>query len=720
MVGHLLGTVTPSQAWAILKRHARDEIAPLRLRELCRDRDRVSSLVAVYGDAGGGDHTLIVDLSRQRMTDATLNHLLCLSASQQLKDFITRVAWGQNNPRHPVQPARRNKKNAGKGEPKLHMPMFDPNNLKHFQETLKTASQQQANDDPEHAGADVMPTMHLALRVPAQKGYEMLAADGTNVLTGIHQEWHRIERLAEAVRRGQLRGGSGQMLRDIVVVGRGTAVAALQFVYSALQKDEQAVIATRFGLAPNESGGSRIRQFASLAGGQQHQSGHSAMGRRILFLTSLDPNAAAALTAELDAATTLVVSVALEGNEETGLITSALKNWLLKSLGSNGSVNRNKTESILAKHMILITGNDRVATVINKPESVYLIPEHSRCEAFTSFSAATLLPLALVFGWSLVEEFLAGGHDMDTHFVETNPRHNLPVLLALEDVWNDAFLDATCRVVMPFTQSLAGFPAFVGALEAQTCGRTPTTDTEMIGSSTIPPRNHSRPSCSSVVIDGKLDGSLDRSCYQSRKIINSELVTVVDNQVAFNAARSIGAQHGGMEAVHAAQDTLMCSFFSHADELAFGGENQPTPQLAAHSAEPAFSPAAASVSPNSQRSFFAGGSSNNDLSKGNRPSVLLICAKLDAFTCGQLVALTEHRAAVKAHIWGIDPFVRDSGSSLRRERTDGLKSELEKLFTSPPTDNATEEEDDGDDGDEKHLTFSTKTLLSHYARLRNR
>jgi hypothetical protein len=30
---------TASQAWAILKRHARDEIEPLRLQELCRDND---------------------------------------------------------------------------------------------------------------------------------------------------------------------------------------------------------------------------------------------------------------------------------------------------------------------------------------------------------------------------------------------------------------------------------------------------------------------------------------------------------------------------------------------------------------------------------------------------------------------------------------------------------------------------------------------------------
>jgi glucose-6-phosphate isomerase len=278
-----------------------------------------------------------------------------------------------------------------------------------------------------------------------------------------------------------------------------------------------------------------------------------------------------------------------------------------------------------------------------------------------------------------VESFLKGGHDMDIHFVETNPRHNLPVLLALTDVWNDAFLDATARVVTPFSESLTGFPAFVGALEAQTCGRS-FTDVR-----------NDRPSCSSMILGGGLDGSLDRALYQSGKIVNSELVIGIDCQTDFNASRTIGAH--GMDGVHMSQDALMCSFFAHADELAFGSKRHPS------SVEHSFSPASAS----------SHHTKPSELSRGNRPSVLLMCGKLDAFTCGQLVALSEHRAAVKAHLWGIDPFVRDGGSSLRLDRTDELKTELQKLFAA---DGDVDEEDGADD---QHLFFSTKTLLSHYA-----
>ena len=59
---------------------------------------------------------------------------------------------------------------------------------------------------------------------------------------------------------------------------------------------------------------------------------------------------------------------------------------------------------------------------------------------------------------------------MDGDFVDSNPRHNLPVLLALTDVWNDAFLGSTGRVVAPFTEAFAAYPAFCAALEAQACG----------------------------------------------------------------------------------------------------------------------------------------------------------------------------------------------------------------------------------------------------------
>jgi len=267
--------------------------------------------------------------------------------------------------------------------------------------------------------------------------------------------------------------------------------------------------------------------------------------------------------------------------------------------------------------------------------------------------------------------------------VETNPRHNLPVLLALTDIWNDIFLGPSARIVTPFTEAFAGFPAFAASLEAQACGVA--ADRTRVGG---------RGSHSAMVLDGGLDSIYDRALYQSSKVMNSELVMTMDSQIAFNASRSIGVH--GMDDAQATQDARMCSLFAHADELALGYETSTEPTA------PPITPISVSVK-----------SSSTDVSEGNRPSVLLMCGKLDAFACGQLVALSEHRAVVKAHMWGIDPFTPELGSSLRMHRTVQLKEELEMLFVSK----AEVDDDDGEGDEDGRMNLSTKTLLRHYANL---
>lgn len=299
-------------------------------------------------------------------------------------------------------------------------------------------------------------------------------------------------------------------------------------------------------------------------------------------------------------------------------------------------------------------------------------------------------PLSIVFGWTICEQFLAGAHDLDCHFVETNPRHNLPVLLALTDIWNDIFLGASSsgRIVTPFTQAMNSFPAFVAALEAQTCSGRPRSDNH----------NPKHISCSSTVLDGGVDSSYDRSLYQSTKIHNCEVVMVMNSQLKANTFRNLGAQ--GLEDVFQHADTLMCSLFGHIDELAFGTESQSNSNHVSQDRRLHQDP------------YLASGAAIAHSSSGNRPSTLLMVSKLDAFACGQLVALSEHRAVVKARIWDIDPFAQQGGCSIKTSRTDQLQHDLQRIYESTG---------DGDSEEENNTTsslnLSTKTILGHYANL---
>jgi glucose-6-phosphate isomerase len=364
---------TASQAWAILKRHARDEIKPLRLQELCRDNDRVSSLVAVYNATP--ERMLLVDLSRQRMTLETINHLLRLATARQVKKYITQLAWGKNDPDNPIVPLRLRPSAHSQSQSQSQS---QSSKTTRFEEADQGGGKRRPVEEPSAHAQHLVPSLHLSLRAPANQGLEMLTTDGTNALTAIHRDWGRLQRISDSMRRGQLPGVTGSMIKDVVVVGRGVPIQALRFIYLALLKDEAASIGRRVGLSDP-----RRQSYGQ---------------RRIKFLTSVDPIRAAAVVADLDPASTLVISIALRGNEETAVATRTMKNWLLQSLGSG-----RRPEVVLSKHMMTVTGNERVAAA-HKPESVFLVPEHSRCEAFTTFTAATLLVsvVGCVSGYSLL------------------------------------------------------------------------------------------------------------------------------------------------------------------------------------------------------------------------------------------------------------------------------------------------------------------------------
>jgi glucose-6-phosphate isomerase len=329
---------TASQAWAILKRHARDEIEPLRLQELCRDNDRVSSLVCVHSPTP--NRMLVVDLSRQRMTLETLNHLLRLASARGVRKYIARLAWGENDPDNPTL----------------------PNRTRQRDRTKAVRHPKPSSGEEEIA----ISSFYLSLRVP--EGSKMLNADGSNALRKIHHEWDRIKQISDSIRRGQLPGVTGSMIRDVLVVGRGVPVMALRFIYLALCKDETATIGRKAGLNDINN---RLRGGGGI--------------RRIKFLTSADPVRAAGVVGDLDPATTLVISIALRGNEETLIATNTLKIWLLQSLG-----NGRRTEAVFGKHMMLVTGNKKITSGL-KRESVLIVPESARSEPFSTFTAATLL-----------------------------------------------------------------------------------------------------------------------------------------------------------------------------------------------------------------------------------------------------------------------------------------------------------------------------------------
>ena len=69
-------------------------------------------------------------------------------------------------------------------------------------------------------------------------------------------------------------------------------------------------------------------------------------------------------------------------------------------------------------------------------------------------SAVGLLPLALHYSYATVDRFLAGCRAIDHHFLQAEPRANLPYILGLLGVWNNNFLGYKSRALACYSEAM--------------------------------------------------------------------------------------------------------------------------------------------------------------------------------------------------------------------------------------------------------------------------
>lgn len=847
----MVGRTTPSQVWSILSRHARDDIAPLRLKDLCTDNDRTTSLVTVHAinsnartrimeSCSNGNNNssssnnnsspgimlfpnriLIADLSRQRMTLETLNYLLRLATAVDVRGFILTLAWGQNDRMDPVSsttsriggginrstnnndPASRRQNHffgdqyeepqhyadseiLATGRTKFstyhhHLQQPQPSspsrsvatansNLKKTRFAKNNSNNStndqylndhhtQADDTSTVAGGQSMisersalsstnqqlltpstspsqhlsptnnnkvlhtsPSMHMALRAPSHCNLQMMTANGTNALDDIHSQWSRIQLVSSSIRKGQMKGFNGHMLKNILIIGRGVAFSGVQFIYKALKNDEKGYSGLCYGFSD--------RKTPLLLKSDE--------SRSMRFLSSLDPVALYSTLSDWNPEQTCIISIVMN-EEETDLLqlTKVVKQWLFTGL----KINMKRQDVVVGKHLFLVTASEGLfnSGAVTKAECSFLIPSFTRCEAFTTTSVAGLLPLSIAFGWDVVQDILHGAHDMDTHFVETSPRHNLPVLLALVDLWNDFFLASSCsykpiggKVVTPFMEPFTFYPSFVATLEAQVCGR------GNVGGRNRNPYSHVSPS--GLVIDGGINGSLDRVMYQGRRAPACEMIIAMEPQLPPRGQMTSELMRFYNETVYggnneqSSQDKSMCSYFAHADVMAFGSGgyrgsngrggssvNTGGGSSAFFSSHAGLGTGSTSfdsnVPPYTPQQHGTAGAHEHDVANGNRPSSLLICSRCDGFTMGQLIALSEHRALISSKLWDVEhsAFAPLHGSSIRSKQVENMTEKLDLLYQRLDLVGNIDEEDGTDPVGGPNLNLATTTLLGHYA-----
>lgn len=685
------------------------------------------------------ENVLLADYSRQRMTLETIHHLLRFQSSRRVGEKIRDLAWGRMAPGWKYRNhhcttggggggntsnTSYKQMSSGAGGGVVNEDLFTTVSFATGVEKLKSRTSMDEDEDNNNDSG----SMFLSLRAPRglvmYNPYDVTTNNNgepnkqKNILDEIHDQWDRIETLTESFRLGKLRvggGPSGKQFTDVLVVtsgGRGIVPSALEFIYDALKdigtttvghsttdvvKNVESMASTFQSMmekTPFKKTNNVVSSFVSPS-----KASKSINRRRLKVLTSSNSRELNEVLGDLSPATTIVVTLALEEaspdtEDQRVELYRIVREWIF----SGTNFDRKKE----CQNMFLVTTSPNTTIFRFYPlDNTFFVPRHSSCEAFSTFSAAGLLPLSFIFGWNVVSTLLSGAHDLDQHFVDTCPRHNLPIMLSLVDLWNDALLNCNGRLVSPDKDSLRSYTRFAATLEDQVLN----------GVNNSKPQQQSSSSAAVGIPSPIVDSAnVHDNLLNASSLWSAEFVTTLDPSIS-----QANHDNTNVDKMVVGNNERICSMFATADTFAFGDG---APSSRGGGIQSPGSPASFVRTPSilrndsmqSQRSssnFTTGDGGAISQQRGNRPCTIVISSSCNAFAIGQFVALAEHRALVKAWLYDCDPFAGTKDMSMSRERMRNTKASLDQMYRADPNDPRNNA--DGPD------YLATNSMLQHYA-----
>jgi len=403
--------------------------------------------------------------------------------------------------------------------------------------------------------------LHTALRAPAGQRIEV---DGRDVVPDVHEVLDRMAAFALRVRGGEWTGFTGRRIRNVVNIGIGGSDLGPAMATEALQH-------------------------------------YSERSMRFRFVSNVDGADVREATIDLDPAETLFI-VASKTFTTLETLTNArtARDWLLAGLGGD--------EAAVARHFVAVSTNTGKVRDFGI-DTANMFGFWDWVGGRYSMDSAIGLALMVAIGPDDFRELLAGFRAMDQHFRGAPLGENLPVLLGLLGSWYGNFFGFETHAVLPYSQELSRFPAYLQQLDMESNGKSVRTD-------------GTRVTCDTGAIEWGTAGTNGQHAYyqllhQGTRIVPADLIGFV------NPTTEIGDHH----------DLLMANLFAQAEAMAFGKTRDEViaDGVPAHQVE--------------ARMF-----------EGNRPTSVILADRLTPRTLGALVALYEHKVFVQGAIWGIDSF----------------------------------------------------------------
>jgi len=407
--------------------------------------------------------------------------------------------------------------------------------------------------------------LHTALRLPRDVTLEV---DGREVVADVHAVLDAMGEFTDRLRSGDWTGATGKRITTVVNIGIGGSDLGPAMAYQALRHYADAGIAAR-------------------------------------FVSNVDPADLVAKLDGLDPATTLfIVASKTFTTLETLTNATAARRWLVDALG----------DEAVAKHFVAVSTNKKLVEAFGI-DSANMFGFWDWVGGRYSVDSAIGLSLMAVIGREAFADFLSGFHIVDRHFTTAPLESNAPALLGLIGLWYSNFFGAETRAVLPYSNDLARFAAYLQQLTMESNGKSVRAD----GTPVTDPTGE--------IFWGEPGTNGQHAFYQ---LLHQGTRLVPADFIGFSQPTDDLPTADGQGSMH---DLLMSNFFAQTQVLAFGKTAE---EIAAEGTPSGVVP--------------------HKVMPGNKPSTSILANRLTPSALGQLIALYEHQVFTEGVVWGIDSF----------------------------------------------------------------
>jgi glucose-6-phosphate isomerase len=443
--------------------------------------------------------------------------------------------------------------------------------------------------------------LHTALRAPADAE---VMVDGRNVIPEIHRVLEQMDDFCIRVHDGSWTGYTGKAITDIVNIGIGGSDLGPHMVSTALR--------------PYWKEGLNAHFVSNVDGTDINET-----------LTRLDPET-----------TLFIIASKTFTTRETMTNAHTARQWFLD--------NSKNEHSHIRRHFVAVSTNASAVQAFG-------IDRNNMFEFWDwvggrySLWSAIGLPVALIVGMDNFRRLLAGAHQMDEHFRNTENARNLPVILGLLGVWYRNFLGAGNHAILPYDHSLRLLPAYLQQADMESNGKGVNREGSPVGYDTGP------------IIWGQPGTNGQHAFFQL--IHQGTEMVPADFILPARTHHPISEHHEILSANCIAQTEALMRGKTREEvqeELAASGMlEQQIEALAPHKVFP-----------------------------GNKPTNTIIIRQLTPHNLGMLVALYEHKIFVESIIWNINAFDQ-WGVELGKQLADVIENELDSAHDCSSHDSST-------------------------------